>query len=115
MGDWAARLASYAGSDSLRDELGWWQGQLGDVRRELPCDHPQGGNLHCHAHTLAIGLDVEQTRQLLQQAPAAYHTQVNDLLLTALAAEPAPAARRGRCSAGRLDQAHQGATAPGAA
>ncbi len=85
MGDWAARLASYAGSDSLRDELGWWQGQLGGVRRELPCDHPQGGNLHRHARTLVIGLDVAQTRQLLQQAPAAYHTQVNDLLLTALA------------------------------
>ncbi|WP_060479570.1 non-ribosomal peptide synthetase, partial [Pseudomonas monteilii] len=83
--DWAARLASYAGSDSLRDELGWWQGQLGGVRQELPCDHPQGGNLNRHADTLAIGLDVEQTRQLLQQAPAAYHTQVNDLLLTALA------------------------------
>ncbi|WP_129933703.1 MULTISPECIES: non-ribosomal peptide synthetase [unclassified Pseudomonas] len=85
VGDWAARLASYAGSDSLRDELAWWQGQLGGVRRELPCDHPQGGNLHRHAQTLAIGLDVEQTRQLLQLAPAAYHTQVNDLLLTALA------------------------------
>ncbi|MCI0912462.1 non-ribosomal peptide synthetase [Pseudomonas putida] len=85
MADWAARLASYAGSDSLRDELGWWQDQLGHVRHELPCDHPQGGNLHRHADTLAIALDVEQTRQLLQQAPAAYHTQVNDLLLTALA------------------------------
>ncbi|MFO3723773.1 non-ribosomal peptide synthetase [Pseudomonas sp. HLMP] len=85
MGDWAARLASYAGSDSLRDELGWWVGQLGNARHELPCDHPQGGNLHRHARTLAIELDVEQTRQLLQQAPAAYHTQVNDLLLTALA------------------------------
>ncbi|MFJ4396907.1 non-ribosomal peptide synthetase [Pseudomonas sp. NPDC089396] len=85
MADWAARLGSYAGSDSLRDELGWWQGQLASVRHELPCDHPQGGNLHRHASTVAIGLDVEQTRQLLQQAPAAYHTQVNDLLLTALA------------------------------
>ncbi len=30
-------------------------------------------------------LDAEQTRQLLQQAPKAYRTQVNDLLLTALA------------------------------
>ncbi|WP_449434142.1 non-ribosomal peptide synthetase [Pseudomonas putida] len=85
MSDWAARLATYAGSDSLRDELGWWHAQLASVRHELPCDHPQGGNLQRHAHTLAIGLDVEQTRQLLQQAPAAYHTQVNDLLLTALA------------------------------
>jgi amino acid adenylation domain-containing protein/non-ribosomal peptide synthase protein (TIGR01720 family) len=85
MGDWAARLASYAGSDSLRDELNWWEAQLGDARHELPCDHPQGGNLQRHAQSLAIELDVEQTRQLLQQAPAAYHTQVNDLLLTALA------------------------------
>ncbi|VVP79828.1 Linear gramicidin synthase subunit B [Pseudomonas fluorescens] len=84
-GDWAARLATYAGSDSLRDEQDWWQNQLGRVRHELPCDHPQGGNLNRHARTLAIGLDVQQTRQLLQQAPAAYHTQVNDLLLTALA------------------------------
>ncbi|MBA1200955.1 non-ribosomal peptide synthetase [Pseudomonas capeferrum] len=85
MADWAARLASYGGSDSLRDELDWWQDQLGTARHELPCDHPQGGNLHRHAQTLAIGLDAEQTRRLLQQAPAAYHTQVNDLLLTALA------------------------------
>ena len=29
--------------------------------------------------------DAERTRQLLQQAPAVYRTQVNDLLLTALA------------------------------
>ncbi|MBF8740921.1 non-ribosomal peptide synthetase [Pseudomonas guariconensis] len=85
MGDWAARLASYASSDSLRDELGWWQDQLGTAHREWPCDHPQGGNLHRHARTLAISLDAAQTRQLLQQAPSAYHTQVNDLLLTALA------------------------------
>ena len=85
LGDWAARLAAYASSDSLRDELGWWQAQVGAVRCELPCDHPQGGNLQRHARTVTIGLDADQTRQLLQQAPAAYHTQVNDLLLTALA------------------------------
>ncbi|MFG0865781.1 non-ribosomal peptide synthetase [Pseudomonas sp. FYR_7] len=84
-GDWAARLAAYASSDSLRDELGRWQAQVGEVRHELPCDHPQGGNLQRHARTVTISLDAQQTRQLLQQAPAAYHTQVNDLLLTALA------------------------------
>ncbi len=33
----------------------------------------------------ALRLDAEHTRQLLQQAPSAYRTQVNDLLLTALA------------------------------
>ncbi|AIR91418.1 non-ribosomal peptide synthase/polyketide synthase [Pseudomonas cremoricolorata] len=85
MGDWAARLAHYASSDSLRDEAGWWQRELSTVSRELPCDHPQGGNLQRHARSLSCELGVEHTRQLLQQAPAAYRTQVNDLLLTALA------------------------------
>ncbi|WP_342622820.1 non-ribosomal peptide synthetase [Pseudomonas alkylphenolica] len=85
MSDWAARLQAYAGSDSLRDEQHWWQTQLSIAHRELPCDHPQGANLHKQAHTLSLRLDATQTRQLLKQAPATYHTQVNDLLLTALA------------------------------
>ncbi|MDZ5602339.1 non-ribosomal peptide synthase/polyketide synthase [Pseudomonas sp. RP23018S] len=85
LSDWSARLAHYAGSDSLRDELGWWQDQLGGVKAELPCDHPQGGNLNRHARSVAITLPAAHTQQLLQHAPAAYHTQVNDLLLTALA------------------------------
>ncbi|PXY03296.1 condensation domain-containing protein, partial [Corynebacterium striatum] len=37
------------------------------------------------AETVSVRLDAERTRQLLQQAPSAYRTQVNDLLLTALA------------------------------
>ncbi|PWB35747.1 non-ribosomal peptide synthetase [Pseudomonas sp. SDI] len=85
MGDWAARLLAYAGSDSLRDEQAWWQAQLSATSRELPCDHPRGANLHRQAQTLSVQLSQEQTRQLLQDAPAAYRTQVNDLLLTALA------------------------------
>ncbi|MBH3428630.1 non-ribosomal peptide synthetase [Pseudomonas alkylphenolica] len=83
--DWAGRLQAYASSDSLRDEQHWWQRQLAEAHRELPCDHPQGANLHKQAHTLSVRLDAQQTRQLLKDAPAAYHTQVNDLLLTALA------------------------------
>ncbi|MEG0859820.1 MAG: non-ribosomal peptide synthetase [Pseudomonas sp.] len=85
MSDWAARLATYANSDSLRDEQHWWRAQLNTAHRELPCDHPQGENLHKQAKTLSVRLDAGQTRQLLKEAPAAYHTQVNDLLLTALA------------------------------
>ncbi|MEO9372967.1 condensation domain-containing protein, partial [Pseudomonas aeruginosa] len=38
-----------------------------------------------HERKLVLTLDAERTRQLLQEAPAAYRTQVNDLLLTALA------------------------------
>ena len=83
--DWAARLQAYAGSESLREELSWWQSQLAGPSAELPCDRPEGGRQNRHAQTVSVRLDSERTRQLLQQAPSAYRTQVNDLLLTALA------------------------------
>ena len=82
--DWTQRLQTYAVSEPLREELQWWQSQLIDSSR-LPFDHPQGRQLNAQAHTLSVRLDAQRTRQLLQQAPAAYRTQVNDLLLTALA------------------------------
>ncbi|MGH8390012.1 MAG: non-ribosomal peptide synthetase [Pseudomonas sp.] len=83
--DWAARLQAYAGSESLREELSWWQAQLAGPSAQLPCDRPEGGRHNRHAQTVSVRLDSERTRQLLQQAPSAYRTQVNDLLLTALA------------------------------
>ncbi|MGF6201260.1 non-ribosomal peptide synthetase [Pseudomonas laurylsulfatiphila] len=83
--DWAERLQAYGGSESLREELGWWQAQLAGPSADLPCDHPEGGRQNRHAQTVSVRLDSEHTRQLLQQAPSAYRTQVNDLLLTALA------------------------------
>ncbi|HCS45472.1 MAG TPA: hypothetical protein DIW52_22035, partial [Pseudomonas sp.] len=82
--DWAARLQAYAGSESLREELSWWQSQLAGPVVELPCERPEGGRQNRHAQTVSVRLDNERTRQLLQQAPSAYRTQVNDLLLTAL-------------------------------
>ena len=81
----ASRLQAYAGSDLLREELSLWQQQLKGGNAELPCENPQGGRQNLHAHTLSVRLDAQHTRQLLQQAPSAYRTQINDLLLTALA------------------------------
>ncbi|MDB5996274.1 MAG: peptide synthase, partial [Pseudomonas sp.] len=83
--DWAARLQAYAGSESLREELSWWQAQLAGPSAELPCDRPEGGRQNRHGQTVSVRLDSASTRQLLQQAPSAYRTQVNDLLLTVLA------------------------------
>ena len=68
--DWAARLQAYAGSESLREELGWWQAQLAGPTADLPCDNPQGGRQNRHAQTVSVRLDSERTRQLLQQAPS---------------------------------------------
>ncbi|WP_434698558.1 non-ribosomal peptide synthetase [Pseudomonas sp. D1-1] len=83
--DWAARLQAYAGSESLREELNWWRDQLSGPDVTLPCANPGGGRQERHAASVSVRLDAERTRQLLQQAPSAYRTQVNDLLLTALA------------------------------
>ncbi|MBK3441399.1 non-ribosomal peptide synthetase [Pseudomonas lactis] len=83
--DWAARLQAYAHSESLREELSLWQAQLAGPAVALPVQRPQGTLRNCDAETVSVRLDAERTRQLLQQAPRAYRTQVNDLLLSALA------------------------------
>ncbi|MFP3493448.1 non-ribosomal peptide synthetase [Pseudomonas sp. SIMBA_059] len=83
--DWAARLQAYAGSESLREELGTWQARLAGPAVGLPVDRAHGSLRNRDADTVSVRLDAEHTLQLLQQAPSAYRTQVNDLLLTALA------------------------------
>ncbi|MCP1444489.1 amino acid adenylation domain-containing protein/non-ribosomal peptide synthase protein (TIGR01720 family) [Pseudomonas sp. GGS8] len=82
---WAEHLQTYARSAELRSELAWWQRQLHGADVALPVDNPEGGQQHKHALTVRTQLNKALTRQLLQDAPAAYRTQVNDLLLTALA------------------------------
>ncbi|WP_053147486.1 non-ribosomal peptide synthetase [Pseudomonas sp. Pf153] len=82
---WTEALRDYAASATLQAESGFWQQQLHGVGAALPWDHPEGGQQHSHAHVVRSQLDKTLTRQLLQHAPAAYRTQVNDLLLTALA------------------------------
>ncbi|HEJ5349024.1 non-ribosomal peptide synthase/polyketide synthase [Pseudomonas aeruginosa] len=83
--DWAERLRAFAGDGGLDGELAYWQGQLQGASSDLPCLDPLGDQSNRHARSVSCGLDAEATRQLLQEAPAAYRTQVNDLLLAALA------------------------------
>ena len=82
---WGQRLQEHARSGELESELDYWRGQLRDVSVELPLDNPQGQLSNRFERSVDTRLDAERTRQLLQQAPAVYRTQVNDLLLTALA------------------------------
>ncbi|MBI6902167.1 non-ribosomal peptide synthase/polyketide synthase [Pseudomonas aeruginosa] len=77
---WAERLQAHA-----RDGGGYWLAQLEGVSTELPCDDREGAQSVRHVRSARTELTEEATRRLLQEAPAAYRTQVNDLLLTALA------------------------------
>ncbi|WLH71423.1 non-ribosomal peptide synthase/polyketide synthase [Pseudomonas fluorescens] len=82
---WAERLQAYAGSPALAQELAWWQTQLHGSRAGLPGADPQASLSNRHALSVTTQLDPGFTRRLLQDAPSAYRTQINDLLLTALA------------------------------
>ncbi|HEX8558228.1 MAG TPA: condensation domain-containing protein, partial [Pyrinomonadaceae bacterium] len=82
---WAEALGAHAGSEAVRSQLPYWtEGRRGTVR-PLPLDFPGGANTETSARVVTVTLDREETRALLQKAPAAYRTQIGDLLLTALA------------------------------
>ncbi|PAU57235.1 non-ribosomal peptide synthase/polyketide synthase [Pseudomonas sp. PICF141] len=83
--DWGERLQGHARSAGLETELNYWREQLAEAPADLPLDNPDGQLQNRFERSVDTRLDAERTRQLLQQAPAVYRTQVNDLLLTALA------------------------------
>ncbi|OWQ90692.1 hypothetical protein CDN99_10915 [Roseateles aquatilis] len=81
MRDWALALSRrVAGLDG---ELDHWRALI-DVPASMPCDRPEGSNRLTAIDTIELRLDPAATEALLKRAPAAYRTQVNDLLLTAL-------------------------------
>jgi len=82
---WGEHLQRYAQSSPLQAELAYWQDCLKDVSADLPCERRDAGQQNHLQTTVMTRLDATLTRQLLQEAPSAYRTQVNDLLLTALA------------------------------
>ncbi|PIE25754.1 MAG: hypothetical protein CSA58_12630 [Micrococcales bacterium] len=51
----------------------------------LPLDHPAGRNTLASADAITVALDADETLALLREAPKAYRSRVDDLLLTALA------------------------------
>jgi amino acid adenylation domain-containing protein/non-ribosomal peptide synthase protein (TIGR01720 family) len=81
---WAERLAAHARSGTLRHELPYWLG-IGRIPiASLPVDYVGGVNTEASARTVAVALSADETRALLQEVPAIYRTQINDVLLTAL-------------------------------
>jgi non-ribosomal peptide synthase protein (TIGR01720 family) len=87
---WASRLTEYAQSEAVLGESAYWlaESQTRDIR--LPRDFADGANTQGSRETVSISLSAEETESLLQEVPAAYRTQINDVLLTALVQALAP-------------------------
>ncbi|WP_053735801.1 non-ribosomal peptide synthetase [Nocardia sp. NRRL S-836] len=79
--EWAQRLAEYTGAGGFDDEAGHWAGVTGDPA--VPVDRPGTGTTGS-VRGVTAELDADLTRALLQDVPAVYRTQVNDVLLSAL-------------------------------
>jgi amino acid adenylation domain-containing protein/non-ribosomal peptide synthase protein (TIGR01720 family) len=81
---WSEALAAYAGSEELAAEAAYWRAQGPEGTAPLPVDGTGPGTV-ATARTVSVGLDAEATHALLHDVPAAYRTQINDVLLAALA------------------------------
>jgi amino acid adenylation domain-containing protein/non-ribosomal peptide synthase protein (TIGR01720 family) len=81
---WAQQLVTLARSEELLQDLPYWLAQSQGDALHLPLDYPGGKNTVASTRRISVSLSREETSALLYEAPAAYHTQINDLLLTAL-------------------------------
>ncbi len=83
--EWSRRLTDHTMSGGLDDELDYWlEGTAGRIG-SVPRDRADGVNSEASKRTLWGELSADETGSLLHTAPAAYRTQINDLLVTALA------------------------------
>jgi len=82
---WAERLSKYAREAQVIAELSHWRGIRQVETGSLPRDHPNGENMISSLDDIMVELNTAETDALLHQVPAAYHTEISDVLLTALA------------------------------
>jgi amino acid adenylation domain-containing protein/non-ribosomal peptide synthase protein (TIGR01720 family) len=82
---WGERLTESAQSAEFGREADFWYETLHGWESRLPVDYPGGENTEASAGDVLSSLTAEETQSLLQEAPALYHTQINDALMMALA------------------------------
>ncbi|HEY7817181.1 MAG TPA: condensation domain-containing protein, partial [Vicinamibacteria bacterium] len=82
---WAERLEQHARSEAMAEEAPYWLELSGRKPAALPVDFPGGENDLASAESVVVSLSPEETGALLSEVPAVYRTQINDVLLTALA------------------------------
>jgi len=81
---WSRALHEYAQTAEVRQELDHW---LKIGTKELigiPVDNAQGANTFGATDNITLSLTESETQALLQDVPAAYEAQINDVLITGL-------------------------------
>ncbi|MEM1391731.1 MAG: amino acid adenylation domain-containing protein [Cyanobacteria bacterium P01_H01_bin.150] len=85
--DWSTKLNNYAQSEKIKQELDYWNNQPWDSIKPLPLDYANNKqeNTVTNTASVSVKLSQEKTRALLGSVNEAYNTQINDILLSALA------------------------------
>ncbi|ASS74677.1 hypothetical protein CIG75_06625 [Tumebacillus algifaecis] len=81
---WANRLNEYAQTATVLSEADYWLEARWHQVNALPVDQ-NGENIESSVDIVSVSLPKTETQQLLYDVPKAYNTQINDVLLTALA------------------------------
>ncbi|QNN43932.1 non-ribosomal peptide synthetase [Pedobacter roseus] len=83
-GYWQQKLVSYGHSAGLAIEREYWSAVDSSKPAVLLLDDPSGSNLVGDASSLSFVLNREETRLLLTKCYHSFHTDINDILLSAL-------------------------------
>lgn len=82
---WSHALDRFTRSDMIQSQKAYWRDRISRRVDALPVDHPPGEKAAAKSDIVTVSLDQEQTIALLRKVPAIYRTEINDVLLTALA------------------------------
>jgi len=81
---WTRQLAEFAQSSTIEQEIDYWTSRLARPITKLPVDY-SGPNTVATRRTISIALTPSETRAVLQDLPAKHRTQINEVLLAAIA------------------------------
>ncbi|MFK8103148.1 MAG: non-ribosomal peptide synthase/polyketide synthase [Saprospiraceae bacterium] len=82
---WVTTLEDYSVTDRIQAQLSYWQNIVNNYQA-LPLDFTEETpSLGSDADGCAVTLDEDLTQALLQEVNQSYHTEINDILLSALA------------------------------
>ena len=82
---WAEQIQKYAQSEMVNRERSFWEKLCHQKVGVLPKDHSITTRYMRDMKECEITLSAQETTQLLKEVHQAYHTEINDILLTALA------------------------------
>ncbi|MBD2498550.1 condensation domain-containing protein [Nostoc sp. FACHB-280] len=80
---WSDLMTEYANSQELKQELNYWLTQSRQTQ-PIPIDFIEGANTEESTGIVSVSLTPQETQALLQETPAVYRTQINEVLLTSV-------------------------------